>query len=282
MGGSGGDARGRGGRRLRDRWIRRRGIGSGHLEQRDRRHERRRIGRGQRRPVPRHEPGDTSGPSDTSGASETTGTDSGASDSTAAAEPNYMSGDSDYLFDQDELHTFEINLSDEALAELDRDPAAEEYVEGSMTFEGETLDAVGVRYKGSIGAFLGCTSGSNPFAPSGAKTCTKLSMKVKINWDDSNAEFYGVRTVQLHSQNLDPSMMHERLGYWLFREMGVPAPRSTHARVVVNGEYVGRLCADRGTRWPIHPRELRRRHRQPLQGGVALRRRWRPAECRRR
>ena len=34
-------------------------------------------------------------------------------------------------------------------------------------------------------------------------------------------------------------MMHERLGYWLFREMGVPAPRSTHARVIVNGDYVG-------------------------------------------
>ena len=35
-------------------------------------------------------------------------------------------------------------------------------------------------------------------------------MKVKINREDSKREFYGVRTVQLHSQNLDPSMMHER------------------------------------------------------------------------
>jgi spore coat protein H len=154
-------------------------------------------------------------------------------------EPRYATGDSDHLFDQDQLHTFEITLSDEALAELDSDPAAEEYVEGSMTFEGETVEPVGVRYKGSIGAFIGCTDGPNPFAPDGAKTCTKLSMKVKINWEDSNKEFYGVRTVQLHSQNLDPSAMHERLGYWLFREMGVPAPRSTHARVIINGEYVG-------------------------------------------
>jgi spore coat protein CotH len=172
----------------------------------------------------------------TPASTETTDT---APTTTAAAEPKYLSGDSDYLFDQAELHTFELTLSDEALAELDSDPAAEEYVEGAMTFEGETLEAVGIRYKGSIGAFLGCTSGSNPFAPSGSKTCTKLSMKVKINWDDSNAEFYGVRTVQLHAQNLDPSMMHERLGYWLFREMGVPGPRSTHARVVINGDYVG-------------------------------------------
>jgi hypothetical protein len=34
-------------------------------------------------------------------------------------------------------------------------------------------------------------------------------------------------------------MMHERLGYWMFREMGVPAPRSTHARVMIDGDYVG-------------------------------------------
>ncbi len=154
-------------------------------------------------------------------------------------EPRYLSGDSDYLFDQDVLHTFEIEVEEDALAELDQDPAAEDYVEGSLTFEGETVEPIGVRYKGSIGSFLGCTDGPNPFDPSGARVCTKLSIKLKINWEDSNSEFYGVRKVLLHSQNLDPTLMHERLGYWLFREMGVPAPRATHARVVINGEYVG-------------------------------------------
>ena len=33
--------------------------------------------------------------------------------------------------------------------------------------------------------------------------------------------------------------MHERLGYWLFRSMGVEAPRSVHARLVINGEFIG-------------------------------------------
>lgn len=158
---------------------------------------------------------------------------------TASDEPRFTSGDDDYLFDQEQLHTFEIDLPEASLAEIDADPAAEEYVEGSLTFDGETIEPIGVRYKGSIGAFVGCTAGSNPFAASGPKACTKLSMKLKINWDDPNAEFYGVRRVQLHAQNLDTTLMHERLGYWLFREMGVPAPRSTHARVVVNGEYLG-------------------------------------------
>lgn len=154
-------------------------------------------------------------------------------------EPRWATEDADVLFDQEVLHTFEITLSPEALAVIDGDPTAEEYVEGSLTFDGETVSPIGVRYKGSIGAFIGCTDGPDPFDPSGAKTCTKLSFKLKMNWSDPDAEFYGVRRIQLHADNLDASLMHERLGYWLFREMGVPAPRSTHARVVVNGEFLG-------------------------------------------
>ena len=113
-----------------------------------------------------------------------------------------------------------------------------------MTFEGETIE-VGLRYKGSIGAFVGCVDGPNLFDPSGAKSCTKLSMKVKINWNDGDDEFFGVRKLQLHSMNLDPSQLRERVGYHLLREMGVAAPRSTHARVVVNGEFVGLLRSPR-------------------------------------
>ena len=147
--------------------------------------------------------------------------------------------DSGYIFDQERLHTFELTLSDEALAQIDRNPSAEEWVLGSLTFEGETIDRVGIRYKGSIGAWVGCLSDPDWSDPSGHKVCTKLSMKVKVNWDDSNREFHGLRRLQFHTMNLDPSQMHERLGYWLFREMGVPAPRSVHARLIVNGTYVG-------------------------------------------
>ena len=147
--------------------------------------------------------------------------------------------DSGYIFAQERLHTFELTLSDEALAQIDRNPSAEEWVLGSLTFEGETIDRVGIRYKGSIGAWVGCLSDPDWSDPSGHKVCTKLSMKVKVNWDDSNREFHGLRRLQFHTMNLDPSQMHERLGYWLFREMGVPAPRSVHARLIVNGTYVG-------------------------------------------
>ena len=157
----------------------------------------------------------------------------------ADAEPRALSGNSDYLFAQDRLHTFELTIPQASLDRIDEDPVAEEWVEGELTFEGENLGAVGVRYKGSIGSFVGCTAEEEDLEPSGRKTCTKISMKVKTNWVDADQEFYGQRRLQFHSHNLDPTALHERLGYWLFDEMGVESPRSTHARLVINGEFVG-------------------------------------------
>ena len=158
---------------------------------------------------------------------------------TATGDERYLSEKSDYIFDQDKFPTFYLDLPIENLAKIDGDPAAEEYVEGSLTFEGETIAAVGIRYKGSIGAFVGCLSGRDWANPSGYKTCTKLSMKVKINWENSDDKFYGLKKLQFHSMNNDDTQMRERLGYWLFRQMGVPAPRAVHSRLIVNGQYMG-------------------------------------------
>ena len=152
---------------------------------------------------------------------------------------NYLTMDSDYVFDQNALHTFELKISESNLAFLDADPVAEEYVEGMLIFQGDTISPVGVRYKGSVGAFVGCLSGGNVFAPSGEKTCTKLSMKIQINWEGRDEKFFKQKKLQFHSMNLDPTQMHERLGYWLFRELGVPGPRSVHSRLLINDEYVG-------------------------------------------
>ena len=151
----------------------------------------------------------------------------------------YLNEKSDYIFDQKKLPTFELNLPPADLAAIDADPSAEEYVEGSLTFEGETISPVGIRYKGSIGAFVGCLSGTDWANPSGRKTCTKLSMKIKMNWNDPDDRFYGLKKLQFHSQNHDDSQMRDRLGYWFFRKMDVPAPRAIHARLIVNGEYMG-------------------------------------------
>ena len=146
---------------------------------------------------------------------------------------------SDYIYDQNKLHRFDLYLSELNLDKIDSAPADEKYVEGSLVFENRVIKKVGIRYKGSIGAWVGCLSSSDWTNPSGFKTCPKLSMKIKINWLSGDETFYGLKKLQFHSQNLDDSKMHERLGYWMFRSFGVTAPRSNHAVLYINGEFNG-------------------------------------------
>jgi hypothetical protein len=86
---------------------------------------------------------------------------------------------------------------------------------------------------------VGGVSGEDLFNPSGSKTATKLSMKLKIDWKGYNSTFYDLKRLQFHSMNLDPSQLNERLGYWLFEQMSVPASRSVHAKLYINGAFQG-------------------------------------------
>ena len=146
-----------------------------------------------------------------------------------------------YIYDQNELRTYELELGQADLDFLNADPAAEQYVPGALIFEGQRYEDVGVRYKGSVGAFRRCVGdGGGPIGMvSGPKTCPKLSMKVKFNFVDPEARFFGLKKLQFHAMNNDSSLMRERLGYWVFREMGAPAPRVVHARLMVNGKLEG-------------------------------------------
>jgi len=93
----------------------------------------------------------------------------------------FLNESSDYIFDQKSLHTYELIIQPEDLEKIDSDPAAEVYVAGTLKFKGEVISPVGIRYKGSIGAFVGAVAGKDWTNPSGYKTATKISMKVKID-----------------------------------------------------------------------------------------------------
>lgn len=142
---------------------------------------------------------------------------------------------SDTLFNDDVVRTYELLIHPDSLAKIDNNPTAEEYVEASALIIGtDTIGPVGVRYKGNEGAWWGCTSEHL----SGAKTCAKLSMKIKINWN-ADTTFYGMKKFQLHAMNTYASQLRERVGYWFFRQMGVAAPRVVHARLKINGQEAG-------------------------------------------
>lgn len=145
-------------------------------------------------------------------------------------EPN---DEASYVFDQTVVRTYNIIVAEADLKKIGLQPSAEMFVPAMLEFEGKTLGPFNVRYKGnSWGA--PCTTGGRDDPKDG-----KCSMKLDFDAHDPKARFYALKKLNFHSMNNDPSLLRDRLGYALFREMGIAAPRSAHARLLVNGKLEG-------------------------------------------
>lgn len=151
---------------------------------------------------------------------------------------DFAGRDASYLFDQTKVRTYDLFLPEEDLAFLDADPMREEYVLADLVFEGRRVAHVGMRYKGNVGSFVGCLDGG-VFPPKGRKTCTKLSIKVKIDYVDQDALFFGQKKLLFHAMNSDRTLLRERFGYDAFNALGVSASRTAHVKLRINGKLSG-------------------------------------------
>jgi spore coat protein CotH len=148
-----------------------------------------------------------------------------------------------YVFDPSIIRTYNLVIAPADLATIDMDPSAETYVNGMLEFEGQTYGPIGVRYKGSVGAFITpCTAATTVGTRTGPKT-GKCSMKLDFDRVNPDLRFYGLKKLNFHSMDRDKSMLRDRLGYTLFREFGVAASRATHARLMINGKLEGLYIA---------------------------------------
>lgn len=123
------------------------------------------------------------------------------------------------LFALDEIPTFDIELSAEALKSLESDPYT--YVEGALVYGDDRYEPVGVRLKGE-----------NSFMP----ISQKAAFKVKMNKYVEGGNFMGLEELTFNNLASDPTFMHEYMGYRHFRELGIPAARSGFAQLMLNGE----------------------------------------------
>ena len=101
-----------------------------------------------------------------------------------------------------------------------------EYVHADLEFEGRLLRNVGVRYKGN-GTFME------------SRDSLKRSLKIDLNQYVKGQSLGRVTTLTLQNNVTDGSMMNEVLAYRLYRDAGVPAPRTAYAKVIVTvpGKY---------------------------------------------
>ncbi|MBI4323826.1 MAG: CotH kinase family protein, partial [Chloroflexi bacterium] len=95
-----------------------------------------------------------------------------------------------------------------------------EYVHADLEFEGRLWRDVGVRYKGN-GTFME------------SRDSLKRSLKIQLNKYAKGQGLGNVRTLTLQNNVTDASLMNEVLAYRLYRDAGVPAPRTAYAKVFV-------------------------------------------------
>ena len=133
--------------------------------------------------------------------------------------------DASSLFDGSIVPEYKITLSAKSIESLKKEPK----IFAKATFEsGDTkLENVGLRLKGFIGSF-------RPFDGQ-----NKNGFTVKFNAFKNGQRFKGLKKLQLNNAAQDSTYNRERLGYALFREAGLPAPRVGHATVSVNGDPFG-------------------------------------------
>jgi putative membrane-bound dehydrogenase-like protein len=99
------------------------------------------------------------------------------------------------------------------------------WVQGEFTSDGKTLKKVGVRYAGEITYFASSRGLKRP-------------LKIEFN-KFGDQQFHGLTSLQLHAMPMDPAKGREAVAYAVFRDAGVPAPRTAFAEVTltVPGKY---------------------------------------------
>jgi putative membrane-bound dehydrogenase-like protein len=93
------------------------------------------------------------------------------------------------------------------------------WARGAVTLEGKTFQGVRLRYAGNA-SYMASAAG------------LKRSFLVDLDGADP-PEFHGLHALQLQSGALDPTKAREALAFTLFREAGVPAPRTVLAEVTL-------------------------------------------------
>ncbi len=98
------------------------------------------------------------------------------------------------------------------------------YLEAMVTIDGETLDSVGVRFKAKSSYYY--VNEKKPF-------------KFDLNEFISGQKYDGLKKFNLQNSLGDPSMLRDLLAYDLMRASGIPAPRVSFCRLILNGEDWG-------------------------------------------
>lgn len=100
-----------------------------------------------------------------------------------------------------------------------------EYVKADVELDGDAFKDVGLRFKGN-GSYMLSSSGR------------KRPLKIDFNRYVDGQKLHGMQQLNLHSDAMDPTHVRQTLSYAVFREAGIPSPRTAFAEVslTIDGE----------------------------------------------
>ncbi|WP_437598664.1 CotH kinase family protein [Sorangium sp. So ce590] len=121
------------------------------------------------------------------------------------------------VFDRTKLHTIAITVDGAHLNQLATDLEAR--VPCTLSYDGEVVRGAGIRQKGNKLVELE----------------DKPSFSIKIDEFDEEAELDGLKKLLLNNAKQDSAFLREQIGGDLHDRAGVPAARTAHAVVSLNG-----------------------------------------------
>ena len=147
----------------------------------------------------------------------------------AAGEPIL---DYDRLFPLDRLADVHIDFEPGGWATLLAEPLEDVYVPASITYDGVTLDQVGIRLKGN-------SSRKSVEREDGVRYSLKLDIDMYVD----GQTLFGVDKINLNNGFMDPTQLRELVTTELYRGAGIPAPQMGFVRLYLDGELHGNYVA---------------------------------------
>jgi hypothetical protein len=130
--------------------------------------------------------------------------------------------DTGAFFDDSRLHDVQLWLHGDDWLRLREGYLENTYYPADVTWNGVRVHNVGIRSRGNA-----------------SRHPNKPGLRVDIDRYVSGQRFLGLKSFVLDNSTQDASLLKQRLAMRVFERMGIPASRQAHARLFVNGAYVG-------------------------------------------
>jgi spore coat protein CotH len=126
------------------------------------------------------------------------------------------------FYDGTALHDVLITMKPDDWETLKANYLLDTYYPADFQWRHVKIPVVGIRSRGA-----------------GSRSANKPSLRLDFNRYREDQKFLGVSAMVFANAVQDPAMLNRRLSMSVFAAMELPAPRVVHARLFVNGEYVG-------------------------------------------